>query len=62
MFPALVTTIPGSLKPTLDPEAETGSLESELRVHRIHATLEMGLHRDAPQLGGAHKGGWRISK
>ena len=41
----LVTTIPGSLKPdSRDPETETGNLETEKRVHRIHGTLEMGLH------------------
>ena len=35
---------PGSLKPTLgDPEAETGNLETEKRVHRSHDTLEAGL-------------------
>ena len=27
-----------------DPEAETGSLETEKRVHRIHGTLETGVH------------------
>ena len=27
-----------------DPETETGSLEIEYRVHRIHGTLEMGLY------------------
>ena len=43
---ALVTTIPGSLKPDFrDPETETGNLETEKRVHRIHDTLETGLHR-----------------
>ena len=42
---ALVTIIPGSLKPeSRDPETETGSLETEKRVHRIHGTLETGLH------------------
>ena len=41
---ALVTTIPGSLKPeSRDPETETGNLETEKRVHRIHGTLEPGL-------------------
>ena len=41
----LVTTIPVSLKPdSRDPETETGSLETEKRVHRIHGTLETGLH------------------
>ena len=39
-------TIPGSLKPdSRDPETETGNLETEKRVHRIHGTLETGLHR-----------------
>ena len=28
-----------------DPETETGGLETELIVHRIHGTLETGLHR-----------------
>ena len=42
---ALVTTIPGSLKPeSRDPETETGNLETEKRAHRIHGTLETGLH------------------
>ena len=42
---AQVTTIPGSLKPdSRDPETETGNLETEKRVHRIHGTLETGLH------------------
>ena len=27
-----------------DPENETGSLETERRVHRIYDTLETGLH------------------
>ena len=41
----LVTTIPGSLKPdSRDPETETGNLEIESRVHRIHDALETGLH------------------
>ena len=58
---ALVTTIPGSLKPdSRDPETETGNLETEKRVHRIHGTLETGLHKDASQPGGPHKGGRRI--
>ena len=39
-----------------DPETEAGSLEIEKRVHRIHGTLEMGLHKDPSQHGG-HKGG-----
>ena len=38
-------TIPGSLKPdSRDPETGTGNLEIEKRVHRIHGTLETGLH------------------
>ena len=41
----LVTTIPGSLKTdSRDPDTETGNLETEMRVHRIHGTLETGLH------------------
>ena len=58
---ALVTIIPGSLKPdSRDPETETGSLETEERAHRIHGTLETGLHKDASQPGGPLKGGRRI--
>ena len=58
---SLVTNNPGSLKPdSRDPETETGSLETEKRVHRIHDTLETGLHKDASQPGGPHKGGRRI--
>ena len=42
---ALSNTNPGSLKPdSRDPETETGSLEIKKRAHRIHDTLEMGLH------------------
>ena len=42
---SLVTNNPGSLKPdSRDPETETGNLETEKRVHRIHGTLETGLH------------------
>ena len=42
---SLVTIIPRSLKPdSRDPETETGNLEIEKRVHRIHGTLEAGLH------------------
>ena len=53
---------PGSLKPDFrDPETETGKLETEKRVHRIHGTLETGLQKDASQPGGPHKGGRRIS-
>ena len=48
---ALSNTIPGSLKPDSgDPETETGSLETEKRVHRIHGTLETGLHRNPRSL------------
>ena len=55
---APVTIIPGSLKPdSRDPETETGSLEIEKRVHRIHETLETGLHKDPLQPGGPLKGG-----
>ena len=43
---AIVTTIPGYLKPTSrDPETETGNLQTEKRVHRIHGTLETDLQR-----------------
>ena len=53
----LVTIIPGSLKPDpRDPETETENLETEKRVHRIHGTLETGLHKDASQPGGPLKG------
>ena len=39
----LVTNNPGSLKPdSRDPETETGNLETERRVHKIHGTLETG--------------------
>ena len=42
---ALSNTNPGSLKPDCrDPETETGGLEIEKRVNRIHGTLETGLH------------------
>ena len=42
---SLLTNNPGSLKPdSRDPETETRSLEIEKRVHRIHGTLETGLH------------------
>ena len=42
---ALSNTNPGSLKPdSRDPKTETGNLETEKRVHRIHDTLETGLH------------------
>jgi translation initiation factor 6 (eIF-6) len=41
---ALSNTNPGSLKPdSTDPETETGNLETEKGVHRIHGTLETGL-------------------
>ena len=41
---ALSNTNPGSLIPDSgDPETETGNLETEKRVHRIHGTLETGL-------------------
>ena len=43
-----------------NPETETGSLETEKRVHRIDDRLETGLHKDASQPGGPHKGGRRI--
>ena len=42
---SLVTAMPGSLKPdSRDLETEIGSLETEKRVHKIHDTLETGLH------------------
>ena len=42
---SLVTNNPGSLKPDSgDPETETGNLETDKRVQRIHDTLETGLH------------------
>ena len=41
---ALSNTNPGSLKPdSRDPETETGNLETEKRVRRIHGTLEKGV-------------------
>ena len=59
---ALSNTIPGSLKPeSRDPETETGSLEIEKMVHRIHGTLEPGLHKDPSQPGGPLKGRRRIT-
>ena len=43
---AQVTIISGSLNPDSgNPETETGSLETEKRVHRMHGTLETGLQR-----------------
>ena len=58
---ALSNTNPGSLKPdSRDPETETGNLETEKRVHRIHGKLETGLHKDPSQPGGPLKGGRRI--
>ena len=58
-FPrALSNTNPGSLRPDFrDPDTETGKLEIEKRVHRIHETLETGLHKDPLQPGGPLKGG-----
>ena len=42
---ALSNTNPGSLRPdSRDPETETGNLETDLRIHKIHGTLETGLH------------------
>ena len=42
---ALSNTNPGSLRPdSRDPETEIGNLETGKRVHRIHGTLETGLH------------------
>ena len=56
-----MTNNPGSLKPdSRDPETETGNLETEKRVHRIHGTLETGSHKDPSQLGGLLKEGRRI--
>ena len=58
---ALSNINPGSLKPdSRDPETETGKLETEKRVHRIHGTLETGLQKDASQPGGPLNGGQRI--
>ena len=43
---ALVTIVPGSLKPdSKEPETETGKLETETRVHRMHGTLERAFQR-----------------
>ena len=48
--PELGNTIPGSLEPdSRDPGTETGNLETEKRVHRIHGTLTTGLQKDALQ-------------
>ena len=59
---ALSNTNPGSLRPdSRDPETETGNLETEKGVDRIHGTLETGLHKDPSQPGGPHKGGRRIA-
>ena len=44
LLPALVSTVPGFLKPTRDPETDIGSLETEKRVHRIHDALGTRLH------------------
>ena len=55
---ALSNTIPGSLKPDpRDPETETGSLEIEKRVHRIHDTLEAALHMILRGLVAPSRGG-----
>ena len=35
---------PGTFQVEGNPETETGKLETEKRVHRIHGTLETGLH------------------
>ena len=60
-IPGFLRPDPGSLRPdSRDPETETGNLETEKRVHRIHDTLETGLHKDASQPGGPPKGGRRI--
>ena len=41
--PAVVTTIPRALKPTLEVlRPKLWSLETELRVHGIHGRLETG--------------------
>ena len=39
-----------------DPETETGSLKTDLRVHGIHGTLETRITDDASQFGGPAKG------
>ena len=44
-IPGFLRPDPGSLRPdSRDPETETGNLETEKRVHRIHDTLELELH------------------
>ena len=44
-IPGFLRPDPGSLRPdSRDPEIEIGNLETEKRVHRIHGTLETGLH------------------
>ena len=42
-----------------DHETETGHLEIDKRVHRIHGTLETGLLKDPSQSGAPLKGGGR---
>ena len=60
---ALSNTNPGSLKPDSgDPETETGSLEIEKRVHRIHGTLETGLHSILRSLVAPSRGAGGFSK
>ena len=62
---ALVTTIPGSLKPDSgDPETETGNLETEKRVHRIHGRMETGLHMMLRSLVAPSRGagGFQLTK
>ena len=46
----------------IDPQTNIGCLESEKRVHRIHGTLETGVHKDPWQSGGAHEGVRRIHR
>ena len=59
---SLVTNNPGSLKTdSRDLETEIWNHEIEKKVHRIHDTLETGLHKDASQPGGPLKGGRWIS-
>ena len=46
IIPGFLRPDSGSLRPdSRDPETETGNLENEKRVHRIHDTLATGLQR-----------------
>ena len=56
---AIVATLLISLKLSRDPETETGSLENEKTVHRIHDTLEKGLQMVLRSLVAPHmEGRW----